>query len=108
MMNFKLKDGTELIVKLSKYSDNGRLAVSLVENDGICTPYGHLSVNTDAVLDRGEFAVKTWSENEEIAEAALGTGFFTDTGKRVACGFAEAPIWKLRPTVGALQQIISQ
>ena len=105
-MKFKLPDGTELIVKLSTYSDNGRIAVSLIENDEIHSPYGTLSVNTDAQLSRCEFAAKNWSENEEIASAALASGFFEDTGKQVACGFAMAPIWKLRPTVGALQQLI--
>ena len=105
-MTFKLNDGTELIVKLNTYRGNGRIAVSLVENDEIHSPYGMLSVNTDAQLSRGEFVVKTWSENEGIAQAALDSGFFEDTGKQVACGFAMAPIWKLKPTVGALQQLI--
>ncbi len=106
-MTFKLNDGTELVVKLGTYRSNGNIAVSLVENDMIGSPYGHLSVNTDKKLAKGEFVVKDWNENEEIAQAALSSGFFEDTGKTVICGFELAPIWKLKPTVGALQQLIN-
>ena len=45
-------------------------------------------------LEPGEFFVKTWSENEQIAADCLASGFFVDTGKRVPTGWVEAQVWK--------------
>lgn len=38
--------------------------------------------------------VKTWSENENIARAALESGLFLDSGIRSRAGFAEAQAWQ--------------
>lgn len=45
-------------------------------------------------LEEGEFLIKTWSENEPIAAAALASGLFEDTGRRVVCGETEAEVWR--------------
>lgn len=45
-------------------------------------------------LERGEFTVKTWSENADLRAPLLATGVFVDTGKRVPTGFAEAEVWR--------------
>jgi len=73
---------------------NGRLALRLIDyDDG--SPIAVLTTNIpSAKLEPGEFLVKTWSENETIAEACLASGFFVDTGKRVKTGFTEAHIWR--------------
>jgi len=56
-----------------------------------------LSVNFPEVkLGSGEFAAKTWSENEEIAEDALKSGLFIDTGKRIRSGYVEASVWRFK------------
>lgn len=58
-------------------------------------PFGVLTVNIPGVtLDEGEYLIKTWSENEHIAAAALASGLFEDTGRRVVCGETEAEVWR--------------
>lgn len=52
-------------------------------------PYG-------AQLANDEFTVKSWSENEPLIAPLLATGFFEDTGRRIASGFAEAPVWRVK------------
>jgi hypothetical protein len=45
-------------------------------------------------LKRGEFPVKTWSENEILRTPLLASGLFVDTGKRVPTGFVDAELWR--------------
>lgn len=75
------------------YAD-GNLAILIVDSD-----YGMdvatLSVNLPQhahCLRHDEFFAKTYSENEEIAQDALVSGLFQDTGVRVD-GW---PIWRCR------------
>jgi len=76
----------------------GRIAIELIgEKDG--EPFAMLTVNIPEVpLKEYEFLIKNWSENEDIAKAALASGFFIDTGKRVSSGFEQAPIWEIDPS----------
>jgi len=58
-------------------------------------PIATLTVYIEGVvLQDGELLVKTWSENERIAQQALESGLFEDTGKRVPTGFVEAQVWR--------------
>jgi hypothetical protein len=41
-------------------------------------------------------AIKNWSENAEMAEAAMATGAFVDTGRTIRVNFVAAPVWTLR------------
>lgn len=72
----------------------GRLAIKYVDiKSG--EPFSILTVNLpDDELADGEFFVKTWSENEKTAKAAIESGFYKDTGRRVKTGFVEAEVWK--------------
>lgn len=65
-------------------------------------PYACLTVNlgNDVVLADDEIAVKTWSENQRIADALRNTTYFEDTGKRVAQGFVQAQIWRIKIVEG--------
>jgi len=84
----------EAVVTLGRYG-NGALAVELVAEDG--EPIAKLSVNLPQFADElgeGEFFAKIWSDNEAIAAAALASGFFEDTGRRVPTGFVEAQVWR--------------
>jgi hypothetical protein len=75
------------------YQNGGKLAVELVGENG--EPIAMLSVNipeSSHMLGENEFFAKTWSENEEIAEDALQSGIFRDTG-RTSDGFLKAGIW---------------
>ena len=46
-------------------------------------------------LEPGEIMIKTWSENQVLAEVARTSGLFIDTGKRICLQFAEAEVWRL-------------
>ena len=72
----------------------GGTAVILTQ-DGQC--FATLSVNFPEVeLEHNEFAVKTWSENEQVAADALASGLFVDTGKRIQSGYVEASVWRFK------------
>jgi hypothetical protein len=94
--------GEKLVVKSSSTYDNGRMAIELLTVDG--EPYTTLSVNLPDEPDPNEgvvgpgglFYAKTWSENSLVREAALASGWFEDTGKRVPAGYAEAEVWRLK------------
>jgi hypothetical protein len=78
------------------YQRGGKLAVELVAEDG--ETIAMLSVNIPNslhLLGDGEFFAKTWSENMTIAEDALASGIFRDTG-RTSGGDMNASIWTLR------------
>lgn len=85
----------KVFFKLGQYCDNDRLAIRLVDTIGL--PITTLTVNLpDEELSEGEFFVKTWSENEQIAQELLNTDIFLDTGKRVPTGWVEASVWKFK------------
>lgn len=94
MLRFKSKLYKTLYVNKRQYA-GGRMALQLNMPDGQLAAV--LTVNIpecDKLLGPGEFFIKTWSENEEIAKEALASGLFVDTGRRVENGFVEAQIWK--------------
>jgi hypothetical protein len=74
---------------------NGRPAIRLIDaEDG--SSFGVLTVNIpEAELGDWEVIVKTWSENESLAKAAIASGRFKDTGRRVPTGWAEAQVWEV-------------
>ena len=75
------------------YQRGGKLSVELAAESG--EEIATLSVNMPEcshLLGNGEFFAKTWSENEEIAEDALASGIFRDTGRR-SDNIVNAPIW---------------
>lgn len=80
----------------STYHKGGRLSVELVDDNG--DEIAMLSVNMpecSRFLGDGEFFAKTWSENETIAEDALASGIFRDTG-RTSGDTVNARIWTFR------------
>ena len=84
----------------SAFYGGGRTALTLDDQNG--QRYAVLTVNLpDAFVEDGELLIKTWSENEAIAKAALESGLFVDTGKRVGTGFVEAQIWKFAKYEGS-------
>jgi hypothetical protein len=79
--------------RIGRYS-NGRIAIELEEKDG--TPFATLTCNLPTMeLNGNEVFIKTWSDNEEVAKAALASGRFKDTGKRVSTGFVLAQVWEV-------------
>ena len=76
---------------------NGRLAITAQTLDG--RPWDRLTVNLpDDELEPGEIFVKTWDRDGDVnlPAAALATGLFVDTGKRVPTGYVEASVWRIK------------
>ena len=75
---------------------NGARAIQIVSEGD--EPFATLTVNiphASCMIEKDEVLVKTWSENEEIANELRDCGIFQDTGKRVSTGFVQAEIWKV-------------
>jgi ferredoxin len=91
--------GGILYVHFGRYS-NDRIAISLIDRKA--EPWFMLSVNLPERTDAGpkRFYAKTWSENEQIRDAALASGLFRDTGGRVETGFVKAEVWEILPEAG--------
>ena len=87
--------GTVYIVP-GNYRNGERLAVEIADTHGEIIAV--LSANMPErahLLGENEFFAKRWSENEEIAEEALASGHFLDTGRRSGDDL-NARIWKLK------------
>ena len=83
----------DMDVDIALYKTGGTAVI--LNQDG--QRFATLSVNFPEVeLEEGEFAVKTWSENEQIAEDALASGLFIDTGKRIRSGYVGASVWRFK------------
>ena len=92
-LSFRTRNYGSVTVVKSAYSIGGKVAVELIADTG--EPIAVLSVNIPEsahLLGSGEFFVKTWSENEELAEDALASGIFRATG-RTSKTVLNAPIW---------------
>jgi len=80
------------VFRTERYS-NSRFAIELdYKGDRFATLTTNLP---DVPLEEDQVIIKTWSENEEIAKAALASGLFRDTGMRVSTGFVQAQIWEV-------------
>jgi len=91
-------DTYDLVVYKGEYQ-NGGIAIDIrcLEN-GYEEPYAVLSVNLPEVshaLDKNEFFVKLWSENNHLHKPMIESGLFIDTGRFAVGGYVDAPIWKL-------------
>jgi hypothetical protein len=87
--------GTANVVT-NRYQHGGKLSVEIVADNG--EPIAMLSVNMPEcshLLSDGEFFAKTWSENAFIAEDALASGIFRDTGRR-SDNTVNAQIWTFK------------
>ena len=83
----------DMDVEVTTYKTGGTAVI--LNQDG--QRFATLSVNFPEVeLGEGEFAVKTWSENEQVAADALASGLFVDTGKRIQSGYVEASVWRFK------------
>ena len=89
--------GKALEILKETYYSNERPAIILHEK-GDPAPYATLTTNMiHESLEDGEFFVKDWTENEEIAAHILEfAGLFEDTGKTVPSGHVEVPIWRFK------------
>jgi hypothetical protein len=84
-------------VKVTRYPAGGALAVFLECEDG--EPLATFSVNLGpqgVQTAPDEFCAKTYSENADLVQPLLDSGWFEVTERSVASGFTQAPIWRLR------------
>lgn len=83
----------ELIPSFGRYG-NGRLAITF-EDYNTGEPFGTATINMpDAHLNDGEFFIKTWSENEQLAEALIKQGWIKSTGRDVVSGYVTVTAFK--------------
>lgn len=79
------------------YTADDEWALQLYCNEGpfatltVCVPDQKWRQADDEIL------VKSWTENEPVADAFRDSDWFEDTGRRVLCGFAIAEVWKVKP-----------
>lgn len=91
-------DGGFIVLKLSfmpylERQVKGQIGI-LAEDQGYI--FGKVTVAISGVeLGEDEVTVKTYSENLSWVPQLLKSGLFTDTGKRVTIGYAQAEIWKV-------------
>lgn len=92
---------TKLKIEVTNYGVDGRIAL-LTKVEGTGEPWGKLTVNIEgAELAPGEFAVRDWEESAEHAAAAMASGLFEDTGRRIPTGFVTAGVWRFKPAAEA-------
>lgn len=85
-------------VMLTSYDSDPDVPAIVLVNAESGETIAVLSVNLPddkQVLQPGCFFAKTWSENERIAETALASGLFVDTGLRVPTGYVSAQVWRI-------------
>ena len=82
----------------TKYQNNDRLAVQILEEDG--TPFATLSTNIpEGWLGEGMFFMKDWSENARIAARVRELGVFEEyTDAIINTGHVEAKAYKAPET----------
>lgn len=91
-MKFIYRD-KEVQIRLTRYTDNN-LCVQVMDCE-TKELIGTLSINVpDCRLYEGEFCVKNYSENQELAQAAKASSLFLDTGRTFSTGFVTVPIWR--------------
>ena len=89
--------GETVRVKLERYV-NKRMRIDIVNSDGV--PMATLTTNVpEQKLKDREIIVKTWSENENIAQTVLGLGLFENTYETVPNTFVNPQIWKIKDDV---------
>lgn len=80
---------------VGKYQHDGTPVIKVFTDEG--SPWCHLTMcSPSAELGPNEVLVKTWSENEPIAEALRNSDMFEDTGRRVRTGYCVAEIWRIK------------
>jgi len=82
------------LYRTSYESDPGVPALLLlVEETG--EPYCTLTVNLRKSTKKGEYTIKTWSENENIYNFLVNEEILSPTGVMIPTGFCKAAVCKL-------------
>lgn len=88
--------GFNCIVERSRYSNNNRTALLLIDaEDG--EPVATATVNLPEVeMAPGEVAIKNWSENEGMVEVLVQAGVIEPPHREIALGYVIAPVCRIR------------
>ncbi len=77
-----------------RYAEGDGIAIRLVDfEDG--SPVATATVNPTVAVPAGCVAIKDWSENEGMLAACVAAGLVADTGVRIRCDYACAPLCRL-------------
>lgn len=100
----KVETVGELTFQAARYPYVGApLAIfAMVKSSGgVIEPFADLTSNIPrgaaVEVDNDEIIVRTHSENEILRQPMLDSGYFADTGKRIAASFVELEVWRLLP-----------
>jgi hypothetical protein len=77
------------------YPSGGALGIALLDREGEMQWVLSVNLPTAPKLEHGEFYAKTYSENEEVARLALAGGAFRASGRAIASGFVNVPVWSV-------------
>ena len=82
--------------RFGKYPRTSQPSVQLVQSGEVLAT---LSLNMPEYSDQlgvDEFFAKTYGENEVLARACYASGHFHDTGRRIASGYVDIEIWRIK------------
>jgi len=81
-------------VQIGRYAKD-RLAISLMDAH-IGEPIARAAANLpDEMLAADEVCLKSWGENEGLAEILMASGIVQDTGRRAWAGRVSVPVCRL-------------
>lgn len=86
-------NGETLTVVIGKYQKPTNIAIVLYDAHGL--PYMRASSNPEYTLEKGEVAIKDWSENRGILEALIEARIVEDTGATIPSGFVDLILCRL-------------
>ena len=85
-------NGTKCSVFLSEYSNNGRVAIELYDDEG---PYCTASVNVEDDIPADHVAIKNYSENEGVLDALVAGMIVAPPSFFVQSGWVDIPACRL-------------
>ena len=92
-----LFNGFACVASFARYAEGNGIAIRLVDaEDG--QPVAMATVNPTVRVPAGCVAIKNWSENAGMLAACAAAGLVADTGVRISCGYASAPLCRLLVT----------
>ena len=81
-------------IKVVKYIEPNNLALQLINiDDG--SPIIMASVNPEFKLNENEIAIKSWAENDGVADILMKAGIISDIKRIIILGHAEATVHDL-------------
>ncbi|MFA5355727.1 MAG: hypothetical protein WC302_03315 [Candidatus Paceibacterota bacterium] len=91
-------NGEKCFLSAATYAEGGTALLYISCTD--LSSYLKLTLNCPGVpLQKGEFCVKTYSENAPFIKEILSSGIFIDTKRRFPLNFVKVHIWRFSEVV---------